>query len=41
MDFEQLKKLKVIVRPMDPYGLPNHIRITSGTPRKISGCWKH
>ncbi len=29
--FEQLKKLKVIVRPMDPYGLSDHIRITIGT----------
>ncbi len=30
--FEQLQKRKVIVRPMDPYGLPDHIRITIGTP---------
>jgi len=32
--FEQLQKRKVIVRPMDPYGLPDHIRITIGTPEQ-------
>lgn len=32
--FEQLQKRKVIVRPMDPYGLPDHIRITVGTPEQ-------
>ncbi len=32
--FEQLKQLKAIVRPMDPYGLPDHIRITIGTPEQ-------
>lgn len=30
--FQELQKRKVIVRPMDPYGLPEHIRITIGTP---------
>ena len=30
--FQELQKLKVIVRPMDPYGLPEYIRITIGTP---------
>ena len=30
--FEELQKRKVIVRPMDPYGLPDYIRITIGTP---------
>ncbi|MEA2069594.1 MAG: histidinol-phosphate transaminase, partial [Verrucomicrobiota bacterium] len=30
--FLELQKRKVIVRPMDPYGLPDHIRITIGTP---------
>ncbi len=30
--FQELQKRKVIVRPMDPYGLPDHIRITIGTP---------
>lgn len=29
--FEALQKRKVIVRPMDPYGLPDFIRITIGT----------
>jgi len=32
--FEKLQKRKVIVRPMDPYGLPDHIRITIGTPEQ-------
>ena len=30
--FQELQKRKVIVRPVDPYGLPEHIRITIGTP---------
>ncbi|MEI6891197.1 MAG: histidinol-phosphate transaminase [Pontiella sp.] len=30
--FQELQKRKVIVRPLDPYGLPDHIRITIGTP---------
>jgi histidinol-phosphate aminotransferase len=30
--FEELQKRRVIVRPMDPYGLPDYIRITIGTP---------
>jgi histidinol-phosphate aminotransferase len=30
--FEALQKKKVIVRPLDPYGLPEYIRITVGTP---------
>ncbi len=32
--FEELQKRKVIVRPMDPYGLPDYIRITIGTPEQ-------
>ena len=32
--FEQLQQRKVIVRPMDPYGLPDYIRITIGTPEQ-------
>ncbi|MCF8131370.1 MAG: aminotransferase class I/II-fold pyridoxal phosphate-dependent enzyme, partial [Deltaproteobacteria bacterium] len=32
--FEELQKRKVIVRPMDGYGLPDHIRITIGTPEQ-------
>ncbi len=32
--FEKLQKRKVIVRPMDPYGLPDHVRVTIGTPRQ-------
>lgn len=29
--FEALERRKVIVRPMDPYGLPDHVRVTVGT----------
>jgi histidinol-phosphate aminotransferase len=32
--FQQLQRRKVIVRPMDGYGLPEHIRITIGTPQQ-------
>ncbi len=32
--FLELQKRKVIVRSMDPYGLPDHIRITIGTPEQ-------
>ncbi|MDF7806025.1 histidinol-phosphate transaminase [Pontiellaceae bacterium B12219] len=32
--FQELQKRKVIVRPMDPYGLPEYIRITIGTPKQ-------
>ena len=32
--FEALQKRQVIVRPMDPYGLPDYIRITVGTPEQ-------
>lgn len=32
--FKELQRRKVIVRPMDPYGLPDFIRITIGTPEQ-------
>ena len=32
--FHELQKRKAIVRPMDPYGLPDHVRITIGTPEQ-------
>ena len=32
--FLELQKRKVIVRPMDAYGLPEYIRITIGTPEQ-------
>ncbi len=32
--FEAMERLGVIVRPMDAYGLPAHIRITVGTPEE-------
>ncbi len=36
--FEELKKLGVIVRPMDGYGLPEYIRITVGTAEENECC---
>jgi histidinol-phosphate aminotransferase len=30
--YEALLRLGVIVRPMDVYGLPRHLRVTVGTP---------
>jgi histidinol-phosphate aminotransferase len=32
--FQALQQRRVIVRPMDPYGLPEYIRITIGTPEQ-------
>jgi len=36
--FEELMKEGVIVRPMDGYGLPRHVRITVGTRRENERC---
>ncbi len=41
--FQELQKRQVIVRPVDPYGLPNHVRISIGTPaqnRKVMDALK-
>jgi histidinol-phosphate aminotransferase len=32
--YEALLRLGVIVRPMDVYGLPRHLRVTVGTPQE-------
>lgn len=32
--FHALQRKKVIVRPMDGFGLPDHVRVTIGTPRE-------
>jgi histidinol-phosphate aminotransferase len=34
--YEALLRLGVIVRPMDVYGLPHHLRVTVGTPAENS-----
>lgn len=36
--FQSLERAGVIVRPMDPYGLPDHIRITVGTRAENRRC---
>ncbi len=36
--FEALQKCGVIVRPMDGYGLPDHVRITIGTRAENETC---
>lgn len=36
--FKDLQREKVIVRPMDGYGLPSHVRITVGTPAQNEQC---
>lgn len=36
--FEHMQRSGVIVRPMDPYGLPEYIRITVGTPKQNQRC---
>ena len=38
--FRALQKEKVIVRPMDGYGLPEHVRITIGTRAENERCLK-
>ncbi|MBI2437366.1 MAG: histidinol-phosphate transaminase [Lentisphaerae bacterium] len=36
--FQALQKEKIIVRPMDGYGLPDHVRITIGTLSENQRC---
>jgi histidinol-phosphate aminotransferase len=36
--FAALQRLGVVVRPMDGYGLPDHVRITVGTPEQNERC---
>lgn len=36
--FQELQREKVIVRPMDGYGLPSHVRITVGTLEQNELC---
>lgn len=37
--FKDLLQRGVIVRPMQGYGLPNHIRITFGKPQEMQAFW--
>jgi histidinol-phosphate aminotransferase len=36
--FDALQRAGVIVRPMDGYGLPEHVRITVGTRGENARC---
>ena len=36
--FDEMLRLGVIVRPVDNYQLPNHLRITIGTPEENTTC---
>jgi histidinol-phosphate aminotransferase len=36
--FRELQKQGIIVRPMDGYGLPEHLRISVGTPEQNRAC---
>ena len=36
--FQKLQREGVIVRPMDGYGLPDHVRITVGTREENERC---
>lgn len=38
--FQELLKRGVIVRPMQGYGLPNHIRVTFGKPEEMEAFWR-
>ena len=38
--FKELLLRGVIVRPMQGYGLPNHIRVTFGKPEEMRAFWK-
>jgi histidinol-phosphate aminotransferase len=38
--FKELLQRSVIVRPMQGYGLPNHIRISFGKPEEMDAFWK-
>jgi histidinol-phosphate aminotransferase len=37
--FKDLLRKGIIVRPMQGYGLPNHIRVTMGTPEEMAAFW--
>jgi histidinol-phosphate aminotransferase len=38
--FKDLLHQGVIVRPMQGYGLPNHIRVTMGAPQEMAAFWR-
>jgi histidinol-phosphate aminotransferase len=38
--FQELLRRGVIVRPMQGYGLPNHVRVTFGKPEDMQAFWR-
>ena len=38
--FQELLRRGVIVRPMQGYGLPNHVRVTFGRPEDMATFWR-
>ncbi|MBI4911960.1 MAG: histidinol-phosphate transaminase [Acidobacteria bacterium] len=38
--FQELLRRGVIVRPMQGYGLPNHVRVTLGKPEDMDAFWR-
>jgi len=38
--FRDLLKKGIIVRPLHDQGLPNHIRVSMGTPEQMEAFWR-
>jgi len=38
--FRDLLRRGVLVFPADGYGLPNHVRVSMGTPEDLAAFWK-
>jgi histidinol-phosphate aminotransferase len=38
--YRDLLRQGVLVRPLDDYGLPNHVRVAMGTPQDMAAFWK-
>ena len=38
--YRDLLRQGIIIRPLDAFGLPNHIRVSLGTPEQMEAFWK-
>ena len=38
--FRSMLRKGIIIRPLENYGLPNHVRVTLGTPEQMDAFWK-